>query len=73
METKVVELTDFERKVILENLTHPYSQLCKNKCYCNYKDPICEEIDSNGKHKCKLIFTLVRKFTREINVKENEV
>jgi hypothetical protein len=50
---KKVVLTNFERKVILEALTP--SKICEAACFCDYKRDLCNQYDSSGQPRCKLV------------------
>ena len=49
---KTVKLTDYECKVILDNLS-VYS-ICNSGCYCDYEEDNCSKLNKDGTYKCKL-------------------
>ena len=53
---KTVKLTQAEIDVILTALD--VEKICEERCYCGYKEDLCNALDKNGRPKCKLKQTI---------------
>ena len=53
---KTVKLTEEEIRVILTALNE--RKICEVRCYCDYKDNMCDKLTPEGKPACKLKQTI---------------
>ena len=49
---RTIKLTNFECDAILAAISE--YQICRVKCFCDYKTDMCNKVDADGNYRCKL-------------------